>query len=200
MRIGILADIHADVENLRSAIARLRRDGVDVFVVLGDVIYDSRNATETVELLAECGAVGVWGNHELGLCVDPDEEIRELFTPAVMNFFQKLKPKRTIGDVLFSHIQPNYEASDPVSYALLPRPYEEGALEECFSAFPHRVFIVGHCHRWFAATPSGRIPWKGAAPLKLKLGTRYFFIIDAVMNGRAAVLDDELNVLTPIQF
>jgi hypothetical protein len=92
-----------------------------MFVVLGDVIYDSRNATETVELLTECGAVGVWGNHELGLCVDPDEEIRELFTPAVMNFFQKLKPKRTIGDVLFSHIQPNYDASDPVSYRSLER-------------------------------------------------------------------------------
>ena len=62
MKTGILADIHGHVENLRIAIDRLRREPVDLIVVLGDVIYDSRNAIETVALLRDCGAVGVWGN------------------------------------------------------------------------------------------------------------------------------------------
>lgn len=75
MKIGLLADIHADIANLRRAIDRLRREEVDEYVVLGDVIYDRCHASETIELLRGCGAIGVWGNHDIGLAVDPDPEL-----------------------------------------------------------------------------------------------------------------------------
>ena len=38
MKLGILADIHGHLENLRKAIIRLNREQVDQFIVLGDVI------------------------------------------------------------------------------------------------------------------------------------------------------------------
>lgn len=76
MRIGILADIHGHVGNLRKVIARLRLERVDLFVVLGDVIDNGVNASETVAMLKDCEAVGVFGNHELGLCVDPEGDLR----------------------------------------------------------------------------------------------------------------------------
>jgi predicted phosphodiesterase len=81
MKIGVLADIHGDVANLTKAIDRLRREKVDVIVALGDLIYDRRNASETVELLKNCGAIGVWGNHELGLCVEPNDDVQNLLQP-----------------------------------------------------------------------------------------------------------------------
>ena len=199
MRIGILADIHADIENLSKAIDRLRREEVDSFVVLGDVIFDRRNASETVALLTQCSAIGVWGNHELGLCVDPEDDVCALYTAEVMQFFGTLNAHLELGDVLFSHTFPDQNARDPVAFYLGGEPHQQGALENCFAQFPHRVIMAGHFHRWFAATPSGQLAWQGEQPIKLESDKRYFFIIDAVMNGWAAVFDEEQNVLIPIQ-
>jgi hypothetical protein len=56
-----------------------------VFVSLGDIIYDRRNASETVAALTDCGAFGVWGNHDLGLCEDPQEEVRRHFDDHVID-------------------------------------------------------------------------------------------------------------------
>ncbi len=60
MRVGILADIHGHTENLKKAIVRLQAEAVDRFLVLGYIIYDRHNASETVALLEDVRAVGVW--------------------------------------------------------------------------------------------------------------------------------------------
>ena len=200
MKIGILADIHGDVENLKLAIERLKRENVDVFVALGDIIYDRRNASETVAALTDCGAIGVWGNHDLGLCVDPQEEVLRHFDDHVIDFFDKLTSHLEFDGVLFTHTLPIQDASDPMSFYLGKRPDEGDALDDCFSQFFHRIMLVGHFHRWYAATPEGRISWDGKQPIKLESDKRYFFVINAVMNGNAALLDDEQNVLKPILF
>ena len=68
MRLGILADIHEDVAKLTLALRHFRREGVERVVLLGDVFDTGKRLRETVALLAGAGAVGVWGNHDLGLC------------------------------------------------------------------------------------------------------------------------------------
>jgi hypothetical protein len=198
MKIGILADIHGHVGNLKKAIARLRLERVDLFVVLGDVIYNGVNAPETVAMLKDCEAVGVFGNHELGLCVDPRDDLRRRYDDYILDFFQSLKPQFETGELLFSHTLPDQDASDPFSYFLGPHPEEEGALDNCFAKFSQHVIMTGHFHKWFAATPAGRIAWSGEDPIKLDPHQRYFFVIDAVMNGHAAVLDDEQKILSPV--
>jgi predicted phosphodiesterase len=70
MRIGILADIHESLTNLRWAIDVLHEQGTDCLVVLGDVFELGYRLKETVDLLADLGAIGVWGNHDFGLCRD----------------------------------------------------------------------------------------------------------------------------------
>ena len=122
MKLGILADIHGHVDKLRTAIDTLNREQVDQFVVLGDVIYDSRNAIETVAMLKDCGAIGVWGNHDLGLCLDPDDKFREKYSEPVIEFFSTLNSKMELGDLLFSHTLPNQDPTDPSAYYLGQRP------------------------------------------------------------------------------
>ncbi|NND98224.1 MAG: hypothetical protein HKN47_12940 [Pirellulaceae bacterium] len=198
MKIGILADIHGDIVNLAKAVERLRREKVDAIVALGDLIYDRRNASETVALLQQCGAVGVWGNHELGLCVEPDDDVRAMYSDHVMEYFGQLKPRLEIGRCHFSHTLPNQDASDPAEYCLGPEPEEAGALDLSFKQFPHRIMMCGHFHRWFAATPSGQIQWDANNSIQLDPDQRYFFVIHAVMDGFAAILDEDSNLLTPI--
>ncbi|QDV45300.1 Calcineurin-like phosphoesterase superfamily domain protein [Stieleria neptunia] len=198
MRLGLLADIHGDVNQLAKAIERLRRESVDTFVLLGDVIYDSRHADEIVELLRSCGAIGVWGNHELGLCVDPDVEMRQWYSESVMEFFSTLQPRLELEDVLVSHTFPTEDARDVLSF-YVGVPEESDVIENCFARLPQRIMISGHFHRWFAATPSGKLDWKGEGPLDLASEDRYFIVVNAVMNGFAAVLDLERNLLVPME-
>jgi predicted phosphodiesterase len=70
MKIGILADIHESLTNLRWALDVLHEQDPDRLVVLGDVFELGHRLRETVDLLAHDGAVGVWGNHDFGLCRD----------------------------------------------------------------------------------------------------------------------------------
>ncbi len=198
MRFGILADIHGHVENLRKAIDRLNHERVDSFIVLGDVIYERSHAAETVALLKQIGAVGVWGNHELGLCVNPSVELRERYTEPIVEFFGTLTPQYEHGELLFSHTLPDQDAHDPLAYYLGPRLDDAGALDACFDRFPHRVMMVGHFHRWWAATPAGPLGWNGEEPLELAAEDRYFLAIHAVNDGWAALWDDQRDVLVPI--
>lgn len=198
MRLGLLADIHGDVTNLSRAIERLQEKSVDQILVLGDIIYDTRGADETVSLLRSCGAQGVWGNHELGLCVDPDRDVLDGYSDAVVQFFGTLQPRVEVGDVMVSHTFPTQDARDVLSY-YVGQPGEDDLVAQCFDAMPHRIMICGHFHRWFAATPSGDMNWSGERPLRLDRGQRYFVVIDAVMHRCAAILDQESSELIPLR-
>jgi hypothetical protein len=53
MKLGLLADIHEHTTQLQSAIAVLRMNGAERFVVLGDVFEMGKRLEETVSLLQE---------------------------------------------------------------------------------------------------------------------------------------------------
>lgn len=76
MRLGLLADIHEEADLLRLALDQFRRQAVDRVVVLGDVADAGERLVETALLLVGAGAVGVWGNHDFGLCREPSEWMR----------------------------------------------------------------------------------------------------------------------------
>lgn len=65
MKIGILADIHGNLEALEAVLAHAKKEGVDRFVCLGDVVGYNANPHECVEILRslECLAI-VQGNHD----------------------------------------------------------------------------------------------------------------------------------------
>src|ERR1017187_2189137 len=96
MKLGILADIHEHDEELRKAIDLLAKHGADRFVVLGDVAERGERIEETVSLLRGVSAVGVWGNHDIGLCFDPTEEIRQRYSASVLDFMGSLLPRLEI--------------------------------------------------------------------------------------------------------
>ncbi len=62
MRIGIVADVHCNVEGLRIALELM--GPVDELVCTGDALYQIRFSNEVLALLRERGARYVLGNHE----------------------------------------------------------------------------------------------------------------------------------------
>ena len=133
MRLGILADIHEDAPKLALALQRFRQEGVQQVVVLGDVVFEmGRHLHETIALLAEAGAVGVWGNHDLGLCHEPDERFKKRYAGPVFDFMQTLHPRLELEGCLFTHGLPYNDPTDPIAYYLGERPETAEGLAQQF--------------------------------------------------------------------
>ena len=94
MRIGMLADVHEDVSRLRWAIDVLSEQRFDCLLFLGDLFELGHRFRETVDLLAEAGAIGVWGNHDFGLCHDNARlEDHQRYGEPVLAFMSRLRPR-----------------------------------------------------------------------------------------------------------
>lgn len=198
MRLGLLADIHEQVDALRAALEALREHAVDQIVVLGDLVESGERLEETCRLLSEAGAVGVWGNHDFGLAWQPSDEQRGHYSPQVMRCMTSLRARLEIDDCLFTHIEPwlnPYDVMDLWYFEGLPDTPER--ISRIFAASPAGILLGGHYHRWLAAMPDGLLAWDGSQPLRMKPGERYFVVIHAVLNGCYAVLDTQTRELFP---
>lgn len=74
MKVGVVSDIHCNVEGLKAAVAAM--GPVDRLICLGDCIYDFRFSNEIVALLREYRAEVIMGNHEEGFFGPTGERAR----------------------------------------------------------------------------------------------------------------------------
>lgn len=202
MRIGILADIHDDAERLSSALGQLASHRADRIVVLGDTLtYTSApGALRVIELLQNVNAIGVWGNHDFGLCSDVSEEVRNHVDARILNFMETLQPHLELDDCFFSHVEPwldPYDVNQLWYYDGLPDTTDKAA--RSFSAVSHRFLFLGHFHRWLLMTPDGAIPWPELEPILLGAWKRSLVVVAAVFEGHCAIFDTERTELIPLR-
>jgi predicted phosphodiesterase len=198
MKLGLLADIHEHTRRLQKAIGMLHQHGAERFVVLGDVFDTGKRIEQTVRLLQQVRAVGVWGNHDVGLCFDPGDSVCARYGAAVLGFMGGLQPHLEIDGCLFTHVEPwidPYRVEDLWEFHGPPDSPEK--LARSFAAVPHRVLFVGHLHRWLLGTPDGLLPWRGESPVRLDGQSRYLVVVHAVWQGRCALFDTATNELLP---
>ena len=67
MRLGLISDIHANLEALEAILADLDAAGVDRLVCLGDVVGYNTDAEACIALVRERQPVWVAGNHDRGV-------------------------------------------------------------------------------------------------------------------------------------
>jgi predicted phosphodiesterase len=198
MKLGILADIHEHTQQLRQALAVLRQRGADRFVVLGDAFQNGQEIQETVRLLREVEAVGVWGNHDIGLCYDPGEAVRQRYSAGVLDFMGSLQPHLEIDGCLFTHVEPwldPHKVEDLWYFDGPPDTPEK--LNRTFRAVPNRVVFLGHFHRWLLGTPMGVLLWRGESALCLEGHEQSLVVVHAVWDGHCALFDTERGDLIP---
>jgi hypothetical protein len=198
MRMGLLADVHEDVERLAAAIARCRREGADRLFTLGDIFETGKRFAATVDLLREADAAGVWGNHEFGLFAGRGDSVESLFDWRTLDYMHRLKARMEVEGVLLSHVLPCLDPTDveqPWYVERAPETAEAAARD--FAAFPHRRMFVGHFHRWLAVTPQGPLAWAGERPIAFEPDRRYLVVVAAVSDGWCALYDTEADLLTP---
>ena len=197
MKLGLITDVHEDIEHLQVALNCFRKANVDRIVMIGDVVAMTHRLEETCRLLAEADAGGVWGNHDFGLCVDPNVELRSRYSSIVINYMTSLRPRIEIDGCLFMHVEPWLDPESLADLWYFEGPLSvHGNLSRIFDAVPHRIMFAGHYHQWLLATPEGICDWNGDAPIRLTDG-RYFVVVGAVCEGRYATFDTETFELCP---
>ncbi len=197
MRLGLVTDIHNHAAELALALKLFRERGVDQIVTIGDTcdaFAGGGGVAEVAALLHECGAIGVWGNHDFTFCHDVPDHVRERHPPKVLDVMAKMQPRLVIGDCHFSHKE---SSVDPFDVSQLwdlsePRLNLMERAELAFGAVASRWQFVGHYHRWWAATPAGPLDWSGAEPIRLESGQRYFIVVAAVCDGWCGILDSDV--------
>jgi hypothetical protein len=197
MKLGLITDIHEHVDYLRAALDRLWSEGVDRIVMIGDVFEMGIRIEETCRLLSEAGAVGVWGNHDFGLSFQPGTDLRERYSPALIDFMTSLKPRLEIDGCYFAHIEPwlnPEELCDLWYFDGLPDKPEK--LGRIFEAVSNRLMFAGHFHKWLLASPEQIEDWSGESPVSLG-GGRFFVVVGALCDGRFATLDTKSSELVP---
>ncbi len=199
MKLGLITDVHEHIEHLRTALDCLRSANVDRIVFIGDVVGMAQRIEETCQLLAEARVVGVWGNHDLGLCINLSDEMRRRYSPVVLNYMTSLRPRLEIEGCLFTHVEPWL---DPTNLADLwyfdGPPDDQAKLDRIFAAAPNRLMFGGHYHGWLLVSPERICDWNGDVPIRLDSG-RYFIVIGALCEGRFATFDTETSELCPFQ-
>lgn len=204
MLIGLITDVHNQTRELSAALALFRERSVDQVVTIGDTcdaFSNGAGADEVVAMLADCGAVGVWGNHDFTLCHDVNTTVREYYSRDVLAVMARMVPRLSIGSCHFSHMESSVDPYDVAQlWSMTAEPLsmmDRASL--AFAAVDARRQFVGHYHRWWAATPGGPIDWSGDRPLRLAERERYFIVVAAVCDGWCAVLDTERGLLEPLR-
>ena len=64
MKIGILGDIHANAEALRAVVEALRREAVDQWVQVGDIVGYGPEPSACIDIVRELGCITCLGNHD----------------------------------------------------------------------------------------------------------------------------------------
>lgn len=177
MKIGLIADIHADLESLQRALDILDSRNVEHILCAGDLVGRGRQGEDVITLIRERAIPCVQGNHdemhaeiqalirEVGDSNDPDYH-RSLLSDASFDFLRGLpltlrfewEGKR----VLLAHATP-WDQSTHVypesSRARMKRVIDEGDAD---------IIILGHTH----------------IPMSVQVGSAWIYNPGSVMVGR----------------
>ncbi|MFO0957837.1 MAG: metallophosphoesterase family protein [Isosphaeraceae bacterium] len=204
MRLGLVTDMHNHVAELAAALEAFRSGGVDRVISIGDAcdaFGRGAGIDEVARLLDQCGASGVWGNHDFTLCRDVSEANRRRFSAGVLEFMARMQPRLVVGGCHFSHKDASIDPFDIDQLWEIDgddRPLDLMArARRGFLATDAALQFVGHYHRWWAATPSGPLAWAGEGPLHFPPGVRYFVGVAPVCDGWCGILDTDRRILEP---
>lgn len=158
MKLGLIADIHCDVEGLLRALELLRQHGVDEILCAGDLVEKGLgvNGDVVVDLIQQQGIPCVQGNHDQAAAGnqrwlrehgDPDHpRLRDmLLGDATLEILNQL-PTTLLMEfsgrgVLLAHGAP-WSQMDYI-YASSPRPVYERLMRHAQA----NIIILGHTHR-----------------------------------------------------
>jgi predicted phosphodiesterase len=171
VRYAVLADIHANLRALDAVLEAVRSEGVDRYLVAGDLVGYGPFPNECVERVAGLDAACVAGNHDLIVLGQLSDDrciplaktslawTRDVLRDDARSYLEGLPRSVDIGPVVIAH----GSLDDPQEYTRTPE-QAIAQLEQLEREHPEaRTLIVGHTHRPWACDETGREPERRGA-------------------------------------
>lgn len=193
MRIGIISDIHSNLEALGETLAALERHRPDRIVCLGDVVGYGASVNECCALVRKAAGVTLLGNHDAAVSGRMDYSFyydaarhaldwtASRIDPDHLEWLRSLPYRHDLEGICFSH-------GNPVA----PEAYEYVfAMEQARDLLPHvdalaDVSFIGHSHlcKTFAIHPGGEVNEVVATRFGLRRGYKYVISVGSVGQPR----------------
>jgi diadenosine tetraphosphatase ApaH/serine/threonine PP2A family protein phosphatase len=193
MRIGIISDIHSNLEALTQSLAALERHRPDRVICLGDVVGYGASVNECCELVRKVSEVTLLGNHDAAVAGRMDYSFyydaarhaldwtASRIAPDHLEWLRSLPHAHRIENVQFTH-------GNPIS----PEAYEYVfAIEQARELLPHLdeladVNFIGHSHlcKAFALNAAGDVAEVVATKFGLRRGYKYVVSVGSVGQPR----------------
>lgn len=157
MRFAAIADVHSNYLALEAVLADIRAQRISDIVNLGDAASGPLDAARTIDLLIDCGALSVRGNHDRYLIDRAPDKMGSWDRPAYDQLEQRhfdwlrgLPPTRLFRESVFlCHGTP---ASDETYWLEYVTPGGQVALAsvaliaQAAEGIAHRLMLCGHTH------------------------------------------------------
>ncbi len=157
MRIGVVSDVHANLEALEAVLAHLDRQSSDMLVCLGDFVGYGPDPNACVERLRPLLRAAVMGNHDHAALGDSPTDQFNLFAGEAIVW-----TRHALGDgtrAFLSTLSPRADLADAapplpgllLAHGSLRRPLDEYVHDAriaraSFLAAPFEIALVGHTH------------------------------------------------------
>ena len=179
MRIGIISDIHSNLEALTSVLGALERQKPDRVICLGDVVGYGASVNECCAAVRKVSEVTLLGNHDAARHALDWTASR--IEPEHLDWLRALPYGHRIEHVGFTHGNP----VDPQAYEYV------FAQEQARELIPHYesladVNFIGHSHlcKAFALHPAGDVHEVVAQKFGLRRGHKYVISVGSVGQPR----------------
>ena len=145
MRLGVVSDVHNNVEALGYALEQLK--GCDLVLSLGDLISDYRVSPDIIRLAREADLVGIQGNHETSIFLHPGSRMKELVAADDLDYLAELPAQRELvidgRRVRVTHGSP---WDDPTDYRCHYISSRDPADVAKLRATDADLVLIGHTH------------------------------------------------------
>jgi putative phosphoesterase len=150
MKVGVVSDVHNNVEALTYALDHLR--DCDLLLGLGDLVSDYHVDARILELARERGIVNIAGNHEKSILLHPGSRIRTTLAAETLESLREMPGSREIEldgrRVYVAHGAPWDEAGDYRCQYVLE--HDRVMLGRVAIAAKADLVLLGHTHRAMA--------------------------------------------------
>jgi diadenosine tetraphosphatase ApaH/serine/threonine PP2A family protein phosphatase len=192
MRIGVISDIHSNIEALREVLRRVETLNVDRLVCLGDVVGYGASVNECCELIRQHCEVTLLGNHDAAVAGRMDYSFyydaarhaldwtANVISDENLAWLRSLPYTYRIGEVGFSHGSP----IDPRAYEYIFALEQARELTPYVEELPEITFI-GHSHLCKAFAIGGdEVTDVVAQTFEVRPGFRYLSSVGSVGQPR----------------
>jgi predicted phosphodiesterase len=191
MRYGIFADVHSNLEALDAVIAAYKKESVDVYLCIGDVVGYGANPKECIAKVKSLAMVTVAGNHDWAAV--------SLFSPETFNPFAKeaiLWTRKQLEtqekDFLETLKLVNKNENLTLVHGTLDSPRDfnymsDGYIaEESFMRMETSICFIGHSHiaGTFIKEDNDRISYRLDANFAIKPENKYIINVGSVGQPR----------------